>query len=252
MVAALVIGYSIWNQVGAGQAHDVSGDNARPGQATPGVWQAGVSAGASGERPALAAQHVAGWRGMLSDGVSREDFEDRAFGKELYAILSNDRELAVFDHFYKRPLLDKDERALYNEMLADADMLDKVRQGLLIPNEDEMSMQGSIERFMQVDYLKAALAWDENPSRAKVIDTLEQIIKYDNMPAGMDVATMQALATVKLEVYRLLSQYAPGRVPALLASMSDTRLAKLVQFMAEHTSELEAQEEALAVAPRAQ
>jgi hypothetical protein len=176
----------------------------------------------------------ASWRDMLPNGLPVFEYADSVQGAELWDVLHSDRHLAIFAYFHRRPVLDAGERQLYAELLADRELLAEMRQGLMSPGEDEAVMRGCMEWSLRIDYLEAAIAWQDNPRRNELLGMIEEIIARNSFRTAMDDSQTQALTTIKLELVQLLSRHAPARLAELRDAVRGTRMAALVEFLVEH------------------
>jgi hypothetical protein len=236
--APLTIGASI-PVVQRADANPTSEARTRPVTATTSVrpcvkwlsrWQHGALA-----IFAAAVDTPASWRDMFPNGLSVFEYADSALGAELWEVLHSDLHLAVFAYFHARPVLDSHERRLYEELLSDREIFAEMRQGLMFPGDDEAVMRGCIEWSLRIDYLEAALAWQDNPRRNELLGMIEEITAHNGFRPAMDESTARALTTIKLELVKLLSRHSPARVPQVLDTGRKTSMAALLEFLIEHT-----------------
>jgi hypothetical protein len=163
--------------------------------------------------------------------------------------LSGDSELARFFDFYHRVLLGREDRAQYREMLASREMFAKVEQDLRHPGDEAPTPQELWRRMIEIDYLRAALGWLDNPEREVLMSLIESIILDDNFLPTMDDAARRAVAAGKMELYGLLAQQDPERAADLLAMARDTRIEALVAYIVNTTRYRRARDRALVAMP---
>ncbi|TKD03811.1 hypothetical protein [Polyangium fumosum] len=157
--------------------------------------------------------------------------EDEEAPKFVEKVVREDPALAEIYYFRQHVLLDPIEREQYHELLADEWMLDKVRKDLLHPPEIHETVQGNTKRLMEIDFLRDAVAWAENPSREEVLSTIEAMILADNYPDGMGMDMRISISGNKMELYSLLYEFAPERAAGLVDKARGTKVAQLVEYL---------------------
>jgi hypothetical protein len=95
---------------------------------------------------------------------------------------------------------------------------------------------------MQVDYFEAALTWNDNPNRQKLLEVVGGVILEDNFLGGMDLERRQMLAGTKLELYRLMHETHMKSAMDLVEQARGTRMEKLVSWLAAEDLRRSAQE----------
>ncbi|HZH17443.1 MAG TPA: hypothetical protein VE057_24030 [Archangium sp.] len=162
-------------------------------------------------------------------------------------IFKTEPKLAQFDYFREHVLLDSNGRKDYQALLADKTMYEQLRQALLHPTDAKESVESSFKRLMQIDYLREALAWKENPERSHLISALENIILEDSFGPGMNPDVKRSLAATKFELFELLYRQDPERARALVEAARGTRLEKLLEHVATRTQRIVAKEKELSL-----
>jgi hypothetical protein len=146
-------------------------------------------------------------------------------------IFKTEPKLAQFDFFREHVLLDANSRADYRQLLADKAMYTQVRQALLQPADVEDTMESNVKRLLQIDYLREALHWRENPEREHLLSTVEAIILEDSFRDTMPAEVKRSVAASKMELFELLHGHEPERAQALVAAAKGTRLEKLLEYI---------------------
>jgi hypothetical protein len=148
-------------------------------------------------------------------------------------ILKKDKRLAAFMEYHKNVLLDVQRRDEYRKLLADADMMKGIAEGLMQPGSGPVDAEEHYRRLMQIDYFKAALTWKGNPARDQVLALTSEIIGKDNFNADQNTDRRQMLAGGKMELYRLMYEHDTTRAEGLVASAKGTRMEALTRWMSE-------------------
>lgn len=178
----------------------------------------------SSAAPVAAAQPDA----QTFDPMRVDDFQDNPLADVIRRIVDADPQLKKFMYWHHRPLLDEPGRAQYHTFLADRGVMADVAHDLLYPDEAVADQASNIKRLMKIDYLRAALAWKENPEREAILDLICEMILTDNYPPDMAMDMRLSLSGNKLELYALLDEYAPERAAALAQTARGTRLEALI------------------------
>jgi hypothetical protein len=146
-------------------------------------------------------------------------------------IFKTEPKLAQLDFFREHVLLDANSREDYHALLSDKAMYTQVRQALLRPEEVEDTMENNVKRLLQIDYLREALHWKENPEREQLISTVEAIILEDSFSATMTEEVKRSVAASKMELFEILHGHEPERAQALVAAAKGTRLETLLGYI---------------------
>ncbi|HEX5744737.1 MAG TPA: hypothetical protein VFZ09_00760 [Archangium sp.] len=162
-------------------------------------------------------------------------------------IFKTEPKLAQFDYFREHVLLDSNGRKDYQALLADRAMYEQTRQSLLHPESAKDSMPANVKRLMQVDYLREALAWKENPERKPLLSEVERIILEDSFGPDMAPDVKRSLAATKFELFELLYRQDPERALALAESARGTRLEKLMEYIATRAQGIVAKEKEMSL-----
>lgn len=146
-------------------------------------------------------------------------------------IFKTEPKLAQFDFFREHALLDSNSREDYHALLSDKAMYTQVRQALLRPEGLEDTMEDNVKRLLQIDYLREALDWKENPEREHLLSTVEAIILEDSFRDTMPEELKRSVAASKTELFEILHGHAPERAQALVTAARGTRLEKLLEYI---------------------
>jgi hypothetical protein len=150
--------------------------------------------------------------------------------------------MGTFQSYHQRALLSPQGLAQYQALLSEPENIAAVEQALLSAGTGEMTIKEHFHRLMQIDFLQAGLTWKQNPARDRLLETVRQIILYDNFTAGQEVERQYALAGAKMELYHLLAEHAPDQAQRVVEKARGTRLEKLVTFLAQRDERLRAKE----------
>ncbi|WP_375765582.1 hypothetical protein NR798_28170 [Archangium gephyra] len=162
-------------------------------------------------------------------------------------ILKKDPQLAQFAYFREHVLMDSANRRDYQKLLSDKAMYERTRDALLHPEGSKDSMESNIKRLVQIDYLREALNYKDNPERAQLLSTLGDIIFQDTFGADMAPEVKRSLAATKMELFEILSEQEPERVKALVESARGTRLEGMLAYFADHNQRRQAKERELSL-----
>lgn len=162
-------------------------------------------------------------------------------------LFKTEPKLAQFDYFREHVLVDSNGRKDYQALLADRTMHEQTRHALLHPEPAQDSMQANVKRLMQVDYLREALAWKENPERRQLLSEVERIILEDAFGPDMAPDVKRSLAATKFELFELLYRQDPERAQALVGAARGTRLEKLLEYVSTRTQKIVAKEKELSL-----
>lgn len=181
--------------------------------------------------------------------LSQENIADvGAMTYVLRRIVANDRSFSEFAYYHDHVLLNVEQRDSYRDFLSDPEVLSKVRDDLAYPEETEESIEGNVKRLVEIDYLKEAIAWKENPERETAFAVVEDVILENNIPSDMDRGLRTSLAGNKMEMYRLLDDSDPTRAASVLERAKASDLSRLIQYISEQTALRKQTERALALA----
>jgi hypothetical protein len=168
-------------------------------------------------------------------------------------IFKTEPKLAQFDYFREHVLLDSNSRKDYEALLADRAMYEQTRRALLYPTDAKDTVESNIKRLMQIDYLREALAWKENPERSHLISEVEALLREDSFGPTMPPDVKRSVAATKMELFEILHDQEPGRTQALVEAARGTRLEKLMEYIAARNQRRLAKEKELSLqAQRAQ
>jgi hypothetical protein len=167
-------------------------------------------------------------------------------------IFKTEPKLAQFDYFREHVLLDSHGRKDYEALLADTAMYEQMRRALLYPADAKDTIESNFKRLMQIDYLREALAWKENPARQQLMATVENIILEDSFGPTMPPDVKRSVAATKMELYEILFDQEPERTQALVEAAKRTRLEKMLEYIAARNQRRVAKERELSLQAQAQ
>jgi hypothetical protein len=158
-------------------------------------------------------------------------------------ILKDNKRLGLFMNLHKAVLPDKQTREEYRKVLSDPAMMTAMAEDLMDPGSGHPEAAEYYRRLMTVDYFEAALNWNDNPQRQKVLELMQDIIAKDNFAGDQDTSRRQVLGGSKMELYRLLFEHDAQKVTELVAQAKGTRMEPLIAWMSEEERRLRAREE---------
>jgi hypothetical protein len=162
-------------------------------------------------------------------------------------IFKSEPQLAQFDYFRQHVLLDSNGRRDYQKLLADRSMYEQTQRALLHPTDPRDDMESNARRLIQIDYLREALSWKENPERQHLVSVVEKIILEDSFGPMMPLAVKRSVAATKTELYEILYAQEPERAKALVDAARNTRLEGMLEYIARNNENRLAKEEALSL-----
>lgn len=162
-------------------------------------------------------------------------------------IFKTEPKLASFDRFRQHVLLDSRGRGEYQALLADKEMYEQTRQALLHPTDAKDSMESNTRRLMQIDYLREALSWRENPERRHLLSAVEGIILEDSFGPMMPPDVKRSVAATKMELYEILYEQEPKKARALVEAARRTRLEGMLEYIAARNERRVAKERELSL-----
>lgn len=143
----------------------------------------------------------------------------------------DNRDLAIFHYFYRKALLTEDERKNYRELLSDREFIERAGLSLLYADERDDRNYDKVRRMMNVDVLRQAAAWDDNPSRDFVLSTIEASIIEDCFHPDLEKDLLASLSTNKLELLSSLLDVAPHRTSRLIQDAQGSDMASLLSHL---------------------
>jgi hypothetical protein len=167
-------------------------------------------------------------------------------------IFKTEPQLALFDYFREHVLLDSHGRKDYEALLAGTAMHEQTRRALLYPVDAKDTMESNVKRLMQIDYLREALAWKENPARQHLLSAVESVILEDSFSPMMPPDVKRSMVATKMELYELLFDQEPARAQALVEAARGTRLEGMLGYIAKRNQRRLAKERELSLQVQAQ
>lgn len=144
-----------------------------------------------------------------------------------------DPELAQFDAFREQVLQDADSKAEYHKLLSDKSLMKRIQEDLLHPRYEKDTMETNVKRLMEIDYLREALSWKDNPARAELVSTVAGIITEDTFTSSMPRDVKRSLAATKMELFQILSGHDPALLADLIRTAKGSRLEAMMQYFAD-------------------
>lgn len=148
-------------------------------------------------------------------------------------LFKTDPELAQFDAFREQVLQDAESKAEYHKLLSDKELMQRMHDDLLHPKYERDTMETNVKRLMQIDYLREALAWKDNPSRSELVSLVSSIVKDDSFTSSMQADVKRSLAATKMELFQILSGHDPALIADMVRAAQGTRLEAMMRYFEE-------------------
>lgn len=181
-------------------------------------------------RPTVTSGDTAGEGEIEAQELEPDDEYDQS--EVMRAVLGGDSMLSEFWGYHKQVLKDEEQREGYRALLSNPTMLAKVREDLRSPGETDQAFQRNLKQLIEIDYLREALDWEDNPRREEILGLIEELILEDTFGQGRDTGMRYSLATVKRELYELLHDHDPARARGVVEASRGSRLEELIAFIA--------------------
>lgn len=181
-------------------------------------------------RPTVTSGDTAGEGELEAQELEPDDEYDQS--EVMRAVLGGESMLAKFWGHHKQVLKDEEQREGYRAFLSNPAMLAKVREDLRSPGETGQAFQRNLKQLIEIDYLREALAWEDNPRREEILGLIEELILEDTFGQGRDTGMRYSLATAKRELYELLHDHDAARARGVVEASRGSRLEGLIAFIA--------------------
>ena len=125
--------------------------------------------------------------------------------------------IAEFSRFEQKALKTVAQKGAFRALLGDRGAVLAVKQALQDGGERGFSLEQEKERLRMVSFFRAALAWEDNPERLLVIDSMKEVIESDNHHRYPGNPRLQrSLVGDKEELLMALWKKAPDEASALI------------------------------------
>lgn len=144
------------------------------------------------------------------------------------SVLDSDPQLRKFHELRKKALRTSDEQQNYLAMISDPKLIDDARKDLLAAaSQSDLDQEEEVKRLQRIDFLNSALAWEDNPARAKALEAVSEVITADVSP-GLPSSVAGSVLGDKFDLFQLLIASDPDQAKALLAKSRGTASEKIL------------------------
>lgn len=140
-------------------------------------------------------------------------------------VLHSDPDLAAFRQLRRKALRTKDEQRRYHEMLQDRTRIAQAKLDLLEPDPTP-SEEEELNRIYQVNYLASALAWEQNPERAYIVDSIREIL-FSPITSEPTPEQRKSLLGDRMELFQYLTVTDPKEASAIRDEVKGTPLEQV-------------------------
>lgn len=139
-------------------------------------------------------------------------------------------DLAQFRHLQRKVLLHPEEKESLRGIYQDPQLRDAAKLDLLAENEKTFSEDRQFLRLYRVEYLGMGLEWKDNPHRAEMLTTVQEVILAKNIHTNQDLELRRSLAGDKVELFMILLHNDRAQAELMLDQNRGTDLEKLLAY----------------------
>ena len=145
-------------------------------------------------------------------------------------LLESEPRLRAFYNLRRKALRTAAEQQEYLALISDRQMIDDARDSLLAAiSKREVDQVEEVKRLQHIQFFNSALAWADNPERAKALGAVSDVVNQD-VPAGTPQAVVGSVLGDKFDLFQLLVLTDPEQAKALLAKAQGTSRATVLQL----------------------
>lgn len=160
-----------------------------------------------------------------SEAMSRRGVED-----VLDEVLDSEPNLRRFYELRRKALRTSAEQQDYLAMVSDRQLIEDARAELLEAlSADHLDQHDELARLQRIQFLNSALAWEDNPERARVIQAMSDVLMA-NVPGGIPDDLGGSVLGDKFDLFQLMIVSAPEQARALLAQAQGKPTERILQF----------------------
>jgi hypothetical protein len=175
------------------------------------------------------------------DETERRGEPETTISRTRDRVLSTNPDIAAYRQLQSKVLRTIEEREQFHRMLKDVSFIDAAKRDL-IETGSNFSEEDQYKRMCRVEYLDAALEWSDNPERATLLDTVEDIIFAPNIRVSQDDLMQHSIAGDKVELYLALLERDPERAKEIAAKAKGTEFERLIAYaQARHNAQTQAE-----------
>lgn len=178
-------------------------------------------------------QAKAGGQAVKPDGSKIEPSASTTEIDDVVAgVLDSDPQLRKFHELRKKALRTAAEQQDYLAMISNPKLIEDARKDLLAAaSQSDLDQDEEIKRLQRIEFLNSALAWDDNPARAKALEVVGEVVGADVSP-GVPSSVAGSVLGDKFDLFQLLMASDPDQAKALLAKSHGTASEKILLLAA--------------------
>jgi hypothetical protein len=144
--------------------------------------------------------------------------------------LDADPQLRKFYNLRRKALRTSAEQQEYLAMISDPKQIDEARDDLLAAvHQPDVEQVEEVRRLQHIQYLNSALAWPDNPARARALGAVSDVISQD-VPRDTARPVVGSVLGDKFDLFQLLVMTDREHARALLAQAQGTTRATVLQL----------------------
>lgn len=144
--------------------------------------------------------------------------------------LDADPQLRKFYNLRRKALRTAAEQQEYLAMISDAKRIDEARDDLLAAvKQNDVEQVEEVRRLQHIQYLNSALAWPENPERARALGAVTDVINQD-VPHDTAKPVVGSVLGDKFDLFQLLVMTDREHARELLNQAQGTTRATVLQL----------------------
>jgi hypothetical protein len=145
-------------------------------------------------------------------------------------VLETDDDLQAFHKLRQKALRSATEQQEYLAMISDKELIMHARRDLLTAMASaKLDQHDELKRLLRIQFLNSALAWRENPERARAVEAASAVIMAD-LPGDAANDLKGSMLGDKFDLFQLLLDTDLEHAKSLLAEVRGTPSEKILQF----------------------
>jgi hypothetical protein len=143
-------------------------------------------------------------------------------------MLDSDPQLRKFYNLRRKAVRTSAEQQDYLAMISDAKLIADARKDLLeAVSATDIDQAEELRRLQRIQFLNSALAWEDNPERAKALEAVTTVILAD-LPSGASKSVTGSVLGDKFDLFQLLMLSEPEQAKTLLAKVQGTPAERIL------------------------
>ncbi len=119
-------------------------------------------------------------------------------------------QLSDFCGVTKKAVMTERDREVLGDLLSNARRLDDAKSALLSSEETAYSEENELARVLWVQYLRLAMAWDDNPAIKGAVAVARDVFLADNLRVTLPQDLRKSLAGDKIELFATIKSRFPN------------------------------------------